>query len=128
MTVCTHSYHNLEVISRYTEETSDSPDRMLYSLHDFGFRGSTSVESAGIGGAAHLVNFRGSDTLAGIVTARDYYGPADLMAGVSIPASEHSTMTTWYVKIGVTAKLYMTFGLAVVLESECTFISLKFNE
>lgn len=27
-------------------------------LHDFGYRGSTSVESAALGGAAHLVNFQ----------------------------------------------------------------------
>ena len=46
-------------------------------LHDFGYRGSTSVESAGIGGAAHLVNFRGTDTLAGIITARQ--GPKKIL-------------------------------------------------
>ena len=45
-------------------------DGLPFKLHDFGFRGSTSVESAGIGGAAHLVNFQGTDTLAGIITAR----------------------------------------------------------
>ena len=47
--------------------------KLPFMLHDFGFRGSTSVESAGIGGAAHLVNFRGTDTLAGILTARQGY-------------------------------------------------------
>ena len=52
-------------------EVKFSPqDKLEYMLHDFGYRGSTSVESAGIGGAAHLVNFRGTDTLAGIITAR----------------------------------------------------------
>lgn len=29
-----------------------------HQLHDFGFRGSSSVESAALGGAAHLVNFQ----------------------------------------------------------------------
>jgi nicotinamide phosphoribosyltransferase len=46
-----------------------------------------------VGGAAHLVNFLGTDTLQGIVVARDYYG--EPMAGFSIPAAEHSTITAW---------------------------------
>ena len=62
-----------------------------FKLHDFGARGATSNAAAGIGGAAHLVNSFGTDTLAGLVYARNYYG-AD-MAGFSISASEHSTMT-----------------------------------
>lgn len=32
-------------------------------LHDFGFRGCTCVEQSVIGGAAHLLNFDGSDTM-----------------------------------------------------------------
>jgi len=46
-----------------------------------------------LGGMAHLVNFQGTDTLSAIVGARRYY--AEEMAGFSIPASEHSTMTSW---------------------------------
>lgn len=42
---------------------------------------------------AHLVNFMGTDTMEGLIAARRYYG-AD-MAGFSIPAAEHSTMTSW---------------------------------
>ena len=45
------------------------------------------------GGAAHLVNFRGSDTVAGLVTARRFYD--EPIAGFSIPAAEHSTITAW---------------------------------
>ena len=44
-------------------------------------------QSAGIGGAAHLVNFSGTDTIAGLLTARKYYDCK--MAGHSIPAAEH---------------------------------------
>lgn len=42
---------------------------------------------------AHLVNFMGTDTMEALLAARRYYG-AD-MAGFSIPAAEHSTMTSW---------------------------------
>ncbi|VDN00491.1 unnamed protein product [Onchocerca ochengi] len=49
--------------------------------------------SASIGGAAHLVNFYGTDTIAVLQLCRKYY--AAEMAGFSIPAAEHSTITTW---------------------------------
>lgn len=45
----------------------------LFKLHDFGFRGVSSVESAATGGVAHLVNFRGSDTMVALSLAREYY-------------------------------------------------------
>ena len=71
-------------------------DKLPFQLHDFGFRGVSSTESAAIGGAAHLVNFMGSDTVAALVMARDVYKlSADTVAGFSIPASEHSTITSW---------------------------------
>lgn len=91
-TVATTSYAMRQIIAKALEETGD-PSLISFKLHDFGYRGSTSHESAGIGGAAHLVNFFGSDTLAGIIVARDYYN--EPMAGFSIPAAEHSTVTAW---------------------------------
>lgn len=72
---------------------SGNPDLVNFKLHDFGYRGVSSEESAAIGGAAHLVNFDGSDTIAGIMMAMEYYNAP--MCGFSIPASEHSTITSW---------------------------------
>jgi len=74
---------------RRTGETATVDTR----LHDFGFRGVSSVESAGLGAAAHLLSFSGTDTLAGCLLAREHYGAE--MAGFSIPAAEHSTLTAW---------------------------------
>lgn len=91
-TVATQSYYMKEIILRYLEKTGD-PSLVDFKLHDFGFRGSTSVESAGIGDAAHLVNFNGTDVIAGVLVAKNYYG--EPMAGFNIPASEHSTITAW---------------------------------
>ncbi|XP_052781059.1 nicotinamide phosphoribosyltransferase-like [Mya arenaria] len=93
MTVATNSRYQKEIIAKNLDETSDTMDKLPFMLHDFGFRGSSSVESAGIGGCSHLVNFKGTDTIAAIMTARKYYGCA--IAGFSIPAAEHSTITTW---------------------------------
>ncbi|MDR3419617.1 MAG: nicotinate phosphoribosyltransferase [Nevskia sp.] len=81
------------VLRQYLEETADNLDALPFQLHDFGARGATSDEAAGLGGAGHLLNFQGTDTMAALMVARRSYGEA--MAGFSIPASEHSTMTSW---------------------------------
>ena len=91
-TVATQSRAMKQVIAEFLQETGD-PRLLPFKLHDFGVRGVSSVETAALGGAAHLVNFQGTDNLPGIVHARRYYGAA--MPGYSIPAAEHSTITSW---------------------------------
>lgn len=92
-TVATLSREIKKVIKGYLELTSDDPAAELpFKLHDFGYRG-VAAGAAGLGGSAHLVNFMGSDTVAGIEFAQEHYN-ADV-CGFSIPASEHSTMTSW---------------------------------
>ncbi|HET6906493.1 MAG TPA: nicotinate phosphoribosyltransferase [Rhodanobacteraceae bacterium] len=94
VTVATLSWHMKQLIAQYLNKTSADPAAQLpFKLHDFGARGVSSAESAGLGGAAHLVNFLGTDTLSGILAAKAYYGAP--MAGLSIPAAEHSTITSW---------------------------------
>ncbi len=92
-TVATQSRACRQLIARYLNDTADTLEGLPFTLHDFGARGASSEESAALGSAAHLVNFCGTDTLSGIVAARRYYN-AD-MAGFSIPAAEHSTITSW---------------------------------
>ncbi len=93
-TVATNSFMCKQIIKKSLDRTSDSPDAgLLFKLHDFGARGVSSRESAGLGGCAHLVNFMGTDTMEGVRYARHFYG--EPMAGFSIPASEHSTITCW---------------------------------
>ena len=93
-TVATLSWHVREDILQYLQDTSDDPmGQINFKLHDFGARGVSSGESAAIGGAAHLVNFMGSDTVEGVVAANRYYNSP--MAAFSIPAAEHSTITSW---------------------------------
>lgn len=93
-TVATQSWHARRLIKRYLDKTADSDQGLPFKLHDFGARGVSSYESAALGGMAHLVNFLGTDTLAALVAARRYYdaGPA---CAYSIPAAEHSTITSW---------------------------------
>lgn len=97
------------------------PILMPSRVHDFGYRGVSSPETAAISGASHLVNFAGTDTIRAIDLINQFYcgneyeenerddlylrfDPeksfarwdefyAKHMPGFSIPATEHSQMT-----------------------------------
>ncbi len=91
-TVATQSRAMKQVLLRYLARTGDE-SLIGFKLHDFGFRGVTCPEQAAIGGAAHLVNFLGTDNVAALLLAKRFYG--EPIAGFSIPAAEHSTITAW---------------------------------
>lgn len=93
-TVATLSREIKKVVKQYYDATASAASfgGIDFVLNDFGFRGATSVESAGLGGSAHLVNFSGSDTLAASTFAKKYYHAARA-PGQSIPATEHSIVT-----------------------------------
>jgi nicotinamide phosphoribosyltransferase len=91
-TVSTQSKFIKGILLDYLEKSGE-PSTIGFKLHDFGARGVSSMESAGIGGAAHLVNFMGTDTITGVLFAREYYNAG--VSGFSIPAAEHSTITSW---------------------------------
>lgn len=100
-TILTHLWQpsNVATISRdlknYLKKAFDitamTNDLLPFMLHDFGFRGVSSIESAGLGGVGHLVNFMGTDTMIALTYAQRYYKAA--MPGFSVLASEHSIMT-----------------------------------
>lgn len=94
-TTATQDYHIKQLIKKNFEDTVDDENHDLldFMLHDFGARGCSSYETSCIGGLSHLVNFRGTDTLNALRYGRKYYN--EDMAGFSVPASEHSTMTAW---------------------------------
>jgi nicotinamide phosphoribosyltransferase len=92
-TVASLSRNVRNMLMRYMLDTCDNLDGLPYILHDFGSRGASSRESAALGGMGHLLSFTGSDTIAAIMAARRFYGEA--IAGFSIPAAEHSTITSW---------------------------------
>lgn len=93
-TVATLSREVKKIVQHYYELTSDEKSfgGIDFALNDFGFRGVSSVESAGLGGSAHLLNFMGSDTVYASKFARYYYN-AQKTYGMSVPATEHSIMT-----------------------------------
>lgn len=86
------------LIDYLKKTTSYNPEEIsgvvAFMLHDFGFRGVSSVESSGLGGSSHIINFMGTDTVSAILFAQEFYNTENPLA-FSIPASEHSTMTSW---------------------------------
>jgi nicotinamide phosphoribosyltransferase len=93
-TVATLSHEIRKIVEQYFELTTEerSYSAIDFVLNDFGFRGVSSVESAGLGGSAHLLSFMGSDTVYASAFAKKYYH-AKKVYGLSVPATEHSIMT-----------------------------------
>lgn len=106
-TVATLSRECKKVLKKYLKKTSDLEgeafDMVLRTrLHDFGARGTSSAESAGIGGLAHLYNFLGTDTVEALIMAislfedcQKAFDDGEMAAGISIPAREHSTTVSY---------------------------------
>jgi len=94
MAVATQGFFIKKDIYKYLDETSDNADALIdFMLQDFGSRGVTCEEQAGIGGYAHLINFKGTDTLTALDMVEYYYH--DYCAGFSVAAAEHSTFSSW---------------------------------
>lgn len=94
-TVATISWHARQTILKHLQKTCETPETEIdFKLHDFGARGVSSGESAALGGLAHLINFMGTDTVEALMAAIEFYN-ADGPVGFSIPAAEHSTITSW---------------------------------
>jgi nicotinamide phosphoribosyltransferase len=93
-TVATLSREVRKIVEEYFDETASEKSKAAidFVLNDFGFRGVSSVESAGLGGAAHLISFMGSDTIMGSILAQRYYNTQKVY-GLSVPATEHSVCT-----------------------------------
>lgn len=92
-TVATLSRTTKEMLASYLDRTAESRDGLPFMLHDFGYRGASSHETAAIGGAGHLVNFSGTDTLPAMLLAMEDYDADLATLAFSVPASEHSVMT-----------------------------------
>ena len=95
-TVATQSREMKKLVLKYLRADGRSEPDRFQAARFWLSRRQQRGDRPGVGGAAHLVSFRGTDTFEGIMVARDYYG--EPMAGFSIPAAEHSTITAWGTK------------------------------
>ena len=94
-TVATLSRYTKDIIEEAFIKSVDEKNYYLLDsrLHDFGFRGCTCPEQSVIGGMAHMLNFEGSDTMSACYYAQKLNNNKPV--GHSIPATEHSVMTSW---------------------------------
>lgn len=83
------------ILEALVKSADDPMSEVMFKLHDFGSRGVSSEESARIGGAGHLANFLGTDTVEALRYILHYYNVEGGMPGFSIPASEHSNRCAW---------------------------------
>ena len=95
VTSATQSYYVRKMLDKYAMQTVGHTNDVPFQAHDFSFRGQTSLESAMLSGAGHLLSFVGTDTIPAIHFLEHYYGAniENELVGVSIPATEHSVMT-----------------------------------
>ena len=93
-TVATLSRRCRHVIEEYYALTVDQDAYWTLDsrLHDFGFRGCTTIEQSIVGGSAHLLNFGGTDTMSAAFYVQFRLNNGKPVA-TSIPATEHSIMT-----------------------------------
>ncbi|KAG1671884.1 hypothetical protein FOA52_003451 [Chlamydomonas sp. UWO 241] len=121
-TVATLSRRARDVVEASFEKTSEGGKCNLLvgsRLHDFGFRGCTSVEQSIIGGCAHLLNFRGTDTMSAAYYAQ-FHLNGGRPVGMSVPATEHSVMTAWGTESQAMENMIDHFGegiFSIVMDS-----------
>jgi len=93
-TVATISRKIHTIIKGFLKATADDLSGLSFKLNDFGARGVSSLESSELGGMGHLLNFQGTDNIPACLAVWEYYRTSE-MPGFSIPAAEHSTITSW---------------------------------
>jgi nicotinamide phosphoribosyltransferase len=124
-TVATKSHFALAKIAARLYKTSDEGYAKMFEkfmLQDFGARGGSSEETVCLGGMAHLVNGRGTDTIQAVRYIRDYYNTNILknMPGFSVVAGEHSTITSWPTETESYENFFNTFPgriISIVVDS-----------
>ena len=83
-----------EILDKFAKETSSTPEFVDWQGHDFSMRGMAGIEAGLISASAHLLSFKGTDTIPAISLLEKYYN-ADSdkeLIGGSVSATEHSVM------------------------------------
>lgn len=86
-----HEYR--KVVDEYFDKSGMDMAGAQFALHDFGYRGLSSPESAVLSGMGHLLSSVGTDTIPAIDGLEQYYNANSdkELVGCSIAATEHST-------------------------------------
>jgi nicotinamide phosphoribosyltransferase len=85
-----------DVLDKHAIETTGTKDFVQWQGHDFSMRGRSSIETS-LNQAGWLLSFTGTDTIPAVLMLEEYYN-ANIekeLVGSSVPASEHSVMTSY---------------------------------
>ena len=93
-TVASYSRELQRMCKKYSDETCDNGEHLPFQVHDFGYRGCSSEETAALSGSAHLIHFFGTDTVPAVKLVKETYG-CEGPIGLSVPATEHSVMCAY---------------------------------
>ena len=93
-TAATISYTYRKIIDHYAELTGGNKEFVMWQGHDFGSRGMSGIQDAARTGAGHLLSFAGTDNVTAVQLVNDAYHGKETFVGGSVPATEHSTMTS----------------------------------
>ncbi|AZV56494.1 nicotinate phosphoribosyltransferase [Clostridium sp. AWRP] len=96
MTSATIAYRYREIVEKYFNLTVDNGE-VRNACGDFSMRGFSSVESAEVSGAAHLLSFIGTATIPAISFLEKYYNcnVEEELVGIGTPSTEHSVMCSY---------------------------------
>ena len=81
-----------KILEHFSELTCDNNDHLDWQGHDFADRGMSGTEDAIKAGISHLTQFKGTDSVHSVYTAKYHYGFKSPFFGASVPATEHSIM------------------------------------
>ncbi|ENU22756.1 hypothetical protein F993_02657 [Acinetobacter proteolyticus] len=90
-TTASIAYEYKRLLTQYAEKTGAPLDFVAVQSHDFSSRGMSGIYDAAQSGVGHLTSFIGTDSVASIDYAEEYYNATGVV-GVSVPATEHSVM------------------------------------
>ncbi len=84
------------ILDKYAIETTGTKDFVQWQGHDFSMRGRSSIETS-FNQAGWLLSFTGTDTIPAVLMLEEYYNAniENELVGSSVPASEHSVMTSY---------------------------------
>ena len=92
MTTATVARIYRKILEHFSELTCDNNDHLDWQGHDFADRGMSGTEDAIKAGISHLTQFKGTDSVHSVYTAKYHYGFKSPFFGASVPATEHSIM------------------------------------
>ena len=96
MTSATIAYRYREIVEKYFDLTVVNGD-VTKACGDFSMRGFSSIESAQVSSAGHLLSFTGTATISSILYLEEYYNCniENEIVGLGTPSTEHSVMCSY---------------------------------